>query len=81
MSESTSKQPNMTVSTYSGQKGTQYATAYVYDTTDEAVAKSIEGSLTAKGSATKRVGMRLYWVLTTPADETLAEDIVSELAR
>ena len=81
VSESTSKQPNMTVSTYSGQKGTQYATAYVYDTTDEAVAKSIEGSLTAKGSATKRVGMRLYWVLTTPADETLAEDIVSELAR
>jgi len=78
--ESSSKQNAMTVSTYNAQKGTKMAFVYIYDMTDEATAKTIEGSLkTQKGSAIKRTSTRLVWVMTYPADAAAAQDLIDDL--
>jgi serine/threonine protein kinase len=82
ISESNSKQPNMKVSTWVGSnKASQTVSVYLYEPDDETVTKSLETSLVAKGSKTKRVGKQLYWVLTSPADESLADDVIDELLR
>jgi serine/threonine protein kinase len=81
LSESTTKQPTMTVTTYTAQKPSQTASLFVYETDDETVLKSLESSLSTKGAAIKRDGGKLYWLLTMPANKTLAEDLLDEITR
>jgi serine/threonine protein kinase len=82
ISESTTTQQAMTVTTATGSKGSQTATVMVYDIDNEMTLKSMVSSLSSqKGSAVKRTGSRLTWVMTFPQDESLAEDLLDDLAK
>ncbi len=78
--ESNNKTGDTTISTCTGQKGTQFAFVYIYDMPNSASADAIETSIKSqKGSAFKREGNRLLWVLTSPPDVPLARRLVTDL--
>ncbi|MGZ3419837.1 MAG: serine/threonine-protein kinase [Polyangiales bacterium] len=82
LSESTTTQQTMTVTTATGSKGSQTATVMIYEIDNEMTIKSLMTSLSSqKGSAVKRSGNRLTWVMTYPNDASLAEDLLDDLDR
>jgi serine/threonine protein kinase len=82
ISESTTTQQGMNVTTATGSKGSQTVTVMVYEIENEQVIKSLVSSLSSqKGSASKRSGNRLTWVMTFPQDASEAEDLLDDLDR